>query len=91
MSNEFHKDTVTALATLITQGRIPISAIKLPTRTSMNSDETGNIIASAELLAWLRGIPDFDLIMLLSDIDKHGWDTTLTTIELMKKAGVGNA
>jgi hypothetical protein len=88
MNKDFQDSTITAMATLITQGRMPIGAVKLPTRTSMNSDTSGNIIASTELLAWIRGMPDYDLIMLLSDVDQFGWDTTLKTIEQMKRAGV---
>jgi hypothetical protein len=86
MNKDFQDSTITALATLIAQGHMPIGAVKIPERTSLHSDASGNIIVSTELLGWIRGIPDFDLIMLLSEIDQNGWDSTLNTIKLMKRA-----
>lgn len=58
-------------------------------RTNWNTDETGNIIADEELLAWIKSLEDFDLIMLLSEINQHGWDAALQIIKSMKDAGIG--
>jgi hypothetical protein len=88
MTKQRHDSTILEMATLIAQGRIPIDSVAIPTRTSLHSDINGNIIANTELLAWMRGIPDFDLIMLLSEIDQYGWDFALKTIKMMQDAGV---
>ena len=88
MSKEEQSEVVKAMAELIVTGKVPAGAVSLPTRTSVNTDELGNILANAELLAWIRKLPDFDLIMLLSDIDQFGWDMSLQTIAVMKDAGL---
>jgi hypothetical protein len=39
-------------------------------------------------LRFIRQLPDFDLIMLLSDIHDHGWSVAYTTLCLMRDAKI---
>jgi hypothetical protein len=44
---------------------------------------SGNQTITAEQLAKIRTLDDFDLIMLISEVHDHGWPTAATTLELM--------
>lgn len=47
------------------------------------SDDVGNIEITAEELARIRMLEDFDLTMLLSEINDHGWVHARQTFFLM--------
>ena len=49
----------------------------------------GNIDITKEELAFIRSLEDFDLTMLLSEINDHGWSQGRRLIVDMKSAGVG--
>lgn len=40
-----------------------------------------NIEATTEELAYIRSLPDFDLIMILSEINDHGWAIARKTLK----------
>jgi hypothetical protein len=84
---EKHATIINEIARQIAQGTMDISDVALPTRTSMNADQNGNILVDKKLLAWIRRLPDEDCIMVLSEIDQHGWDSAIKLIDIMKKGG----
>lgn len=49
-----------------------------------------NIEVSSQELAQIRGLGDFDLTMLLSEIHDHGWPVAQRTLPLMAKAHGGS-
>ena len=49
-------------------------------------DATGNLVISEEDLAFIRSLNDFDMVMILSEINDHGWAHTTTAIETLKHA-----
>ena len=50
-----------------------------------------NIDATAADLAFIRSLPDFDLIMLLSEINDHGWEEARKLLPLMAACHVAEA
>ena len=49
-------------------------------------DKTGNLIISKADLAFIKSLEDFDLIMLLSEIEDNGWFHAQNTLVIMKEA-----
>jgi hypothetical protein len=45
---------------------------------------TSNQEITKEQLEKIRLLDDFDLIMLISEIHDHGWNTASRTLEMMK-------
>ena len=49
------------------------------------TDPHGNLIISHKDLVFIRSLPDFDLIMLLSDTHHHDWSIAMHTLELQQE------
>lgn len=47
-------------------------------------DPDRNVTATAEQLAKIRRLSDFDLIMLISEINGYGWAEASKTLEMMR-------
>ena len=41
---------------------------------------------SSQDLGFIRSLPDFDLVMFISDVHDHGWPMAKKTLELMRQA-----
>lgn len=44
-----------------------------------------NIKIDADTLSFIRKLDDFDLVMLLSEVNEHGWDKAKELISLMRQ------
>ena len=49
------------------------------------SGEGGNQKVKIEECARIRALSDFDMVMLISDINDHGWSRARTTLSLMSQ------
>jgi hypothetical protein len=44
-----------------------------------------NLVIDESVLDFIRGLKDFDLVMLLSEVDEHGWDKARALIPYIRK------
>lgn len=45
-----------------------------------------NIKIDADTLSFIRKLDDFDLVMLLSEVNEHGWDKAKELIPFIREA-----
>jgi len=47
-----------------------------------------NLEISPEILEQIKKLTNFDLLMLLSEIDQHGWEIAQTTLQMILESYV---
>ena len=88
MDKEVQEMLTMMIAENIAKGSVPADAVRVPPRGDADSDHMGNINIDAKMLRWVRQLPDFDLIMFLSELSQFGWDNAQGTIKAMREAKI---
>ena len=78
---DFVKDTLDRVDAMCVRERA-----KEMNKYSAKCDSSGNLIIPECDLDFIRSLPNFDLIMLLSEVHESDWSRAMHTLELMKEA-----